>query len=93
MKAEPIESLDHGVIHLGLFLPGLLAPAEVLFFCSVCLVICKNKNYLSALIVTKMKLKKECDNIILEELDAPAPLKQKQNLILATGLLKYIAAR
>lgn len=59
----------------------------------VCLVICKNKNYLSALIVTKMELKKECDNIILEELDTPAPLKQKQKLILATGLLKSIAAR
>lgn len=40
-----------------------------------------------------MELKKECDNIILEELEAPAPLKQKQKLILATGLLKYIAAR
>lgn len=89
-KAEPIESLDHGAIHLGLFLPGLLALAEVPFFGSVCLVICKNKNHLSALIVTKMELKKECDNIILEELEAPAPLKQKQKLILATGLLSTL---
>lgn len=39
----------------------------------------------------KMELKKERDNIILKELEAPAHLKQK--LILATGVLEYVEAR
>lgn len=90
-KAEPIKSLDHGAIHLGPFLPSLLALGRVpiLLECLSCHL--QNKNYLPALIVTKMELKKDCDNIILEELEAPAPSKQK--LILATGILKYIEAR
>lgn len=78
--------------HLHLFLPSLLALGRfpILLECLPCHL--QNKNYLPALTVMKMELKRERDDIILKVLEALPP-SRKQKLIWASGVLEYIEGR